>query len=427
MFARARRIAGFESGHIATITVIVLAYVVALAVYLVERNTPAGPDFTATQFAIATGLGVVYLVLSVWGDGPVGRIFGRYAKAAYFLILVALVILIQWLIAGSSGIWLIAMPLIATASVELPPWPRRLVYFVVLVSIVATIYVNSGDLWGSLFSGLVFSPAIVFVVVFTQLAQKAEIAQGKAESLAAQLADANERLAAYAVQAEELATTQERNRLAREIHDNLGHYLTVANVQIKAAQAVMDKDPARAQLALDRAAQLTQDGLAAVRNSVATLRESPLGSAPLPEAIAALAAETQAAGLVVELAVGGQPRPLDPRAELTLYRAAQEGLTNVRKHARASRVDLRLDYGDGAAVALTIRDNGLGGDTTAGSTGFGLLGLQERARQLGGALSIDTAPGGGFGLTLTLPMAGGRPPTADGRPPTTDHGPQPDD
>ena len=92
----------------------------------------------------------------------------------------------------------------------------------------------------------------------------------------------------------------------------------------------------------------------------------------------------------------------------------------MRKPAPAWRVELRLDCGDGAAVALTIRDNGLGGDTTAGSTGFGLLGLQERARQLGGALSIDTAPGGGFGLTLTLPMAGGRPPT-------TDHGPQPDD
>ncbi len=403
MFARARRIAGFESGHIATITVIVLAYVVALAVYLVERNTPQGPDFTATEFLVAVGLGVVYLVLSVWGDALLGRVFGRFTTAAYFLILITLVVIIQLLIAGSSGIWLIAMPLIATAAVELSPWPRRLVYLVVLVSIVATIYVNSGDLAGAFFSGLVFSPAIVFVVVFTQLAQKAEIAQGKAETLAAQLAEANERLAAYAVQAEELATMQERNRLAREIHDNLGHYLTVANVQIKAAQAVMDKEPARAQLALDRAGQLTQEGLAAVRHSVAALRESPLGNTSLPDAVAALAAETQAAGIVVELTTEGTPRPLDPRAELTLYRAAQEGLTNVRKHARASRVDVRLDYSDPAAVTLSLHDNGLGSDATAAPTGFGLLGLGERARLLGGSLALETAPGHGFGLTLTLP------------------------
>ncbi len=268
------------------------------------------------------------------------------------------------------------------------------------------LYLASGNWQVAIFAGLTFSPAIVFVVVFVSLTQKAELAQKEAETLAGQLADANGRLSTYAVQAEELATTQERNRLAREIHDNLGHYLTVANVQIKAAQAVMDKDPARAQVALDRAAQLTQDGLAAVRQSVAALRESPVGAIPLPEAVAALAAETQSAGIVVEVAIQGDPRPLDPRAELTLYRAAQEGLTNVRKHARASRVDLWLDYRDPAAVSLTLRDNGLGGNPAAEPAGFGLLGLNERARQLGGRLTIATAPGSGYALTLTLPTMG---------------------
>jgi len=403
MFARARRIAGFDSGHIATITVLFLAFVVTLAGYLAERNTPDGPAFTAAEFALATALGVVYLGLTVWGYDLLAFL-GRYTKAAYFIILTALFLTIEFLIAGSNGIWLISMPLVATAATDLPPWPRRLVYLAALFGMVVPLYVASGDWQVALFAGLTFSPAIVFVIVFVTITQKAEEAQKKAESLAGQLAEANERLSAYAVQAEELATTQERNRLAREIHDNLGHYLTVANVQIKAAQAVMARDPARAQLALDRAGQLTQDGLAAVRQSVAALRESPLGARPLAEAIAALAAETQAAGIVVELAVDGRPRSLDSRAELTLYRAAQEGLTNVRKHARASRVDLRLDYRDPAAVTLTLRDNGLGGDPAAEPAGFGLLGLGERARQLGGHLAIDTAPGHGFGLTLTLPV-----------------------
>ena len=403
MFARARRIAGFDSGHIATITVVVLAFFVTLAGYLAERNTGEGAAFTAAEFAVATALGVVYLVLSVWGYELLEPILGRYTKAVYFISLTVLFLGIVFLIAGSNGIWLISMPLVATAATDLPPWPRRLVYLAALLGMVVPLYVASGDWQVALFAGLTFSPAIVFVIVFVTITQRAEEAQKKAESLAGQLAEANERLSTYAVQAEELATTQERNRLAREIHDNLGHFLTVANVQIKAAQAVMARDPARAQLALDRAAQLTQDGLAAVRQSVTALRESPLGARPLAEAITVLAAETQAAGIVVEFATEGQPRPLDPRAELTLYRAAQEGLTNVRKHARASRVDVRLDYTDPAAVALTLRDNGLGSDPAADPGGFGLLGLSERARQLGGHLTIDAAPGAGFGLTLRLP------------------------
>ena len=402
MFARARRFAGFDSGHIATITVVGLAYVVTLAGYLAERNTSGGAAFTAAEFALATVLGVVYLVLTVWGYDLLAFL-GRYTKAAYFIGLTVLFLTIEFLIAGSNGIWLISMPLVATATTDLPRWPRRLVYLAALLGMALPLYLASGNWQVALLAGLTFSPAIVFVIVFVTLTQKAELAQKQAETLAAQLADANERLSVYAVQVEELATTQERNRLAREIHDNLGHYLTVANVQIKAAQAVMDKDPTRAQVALDRAAQLTQDGLAAVRHSVAALRESPVGAVPLPEAVAALAAETQAAGIVVELAVEGRPRPLDARAELTLYRAAQEGLTNVRKHARASRVDLRLDYRDPAAVTLTIHDTGLGSDPAAESTGFGLLGLNERARQLGGRLTIETAPGAGYELMLTLP------------------------
>lgn len=234
MFARARRIAGFDSGHIATITVIFLAYVVTLAGFLAERNTPDGAAFTAAEFALAGVLGVVYLAMLVWGYDLLAFL-GRYTKAVYFIILTAFFLTIEFLIAGSSGIWLISMPLVAMAATDLPPWPRRLVFLAALAGMVLPLYLASGEWQVALFAGLTFSPAIVFVIVFVRLTQQAEVAQQAAEKLAEQLAEANDRLAAYAVQAEELATTQERNRLAREIHDNLGHYLTVANVQIKAA------------------------------------------------------------------------------------------------------------------------------------------------------------------------------------------------
>jgi len=419
MSARPRRLDLAQSGHIATVTVVVLAYAALIVAYFVERDTPGGADHTGAALLVAVVLGVVYLALSLNGYDLLGRLAGRHARTAYFVIQSALVLAILFLVNGSNGIWLIAMPLVATAATDLSPLGQSIIYAVALLSLVGPIYRANGDPLNALFAAFSFSPAIVFVVVFARIAQAAELAQREAEALAAQLADANERLSAYAVQAGELATTQERNRLAREIHDNLGHYLTVANVQIVAAQAVMDKDPARARLALDRAATLTRDGLAAVRDAVSALRDSPLGAAPLHEAIAALAAETQAAGIVADLVVRGAPRPLDPRAELTLYRTAQEGLTNVRKHARASRVDLLLDFSDPAAVALTVGDNGVG--RPAGDDhGFGLLGLGERARQLGGTLTVASAPGEGYRLTLRLPGT-----TADSR--TTDDERRPPD
>ena len=206
-------------------------------------------------------------------------------------------------------------------------------------------------------------------------------ARERAEQLTAELEEANVQLAAYATQAEELAMTQERNRLAREIHDNLGHYLTIVNVQIEAARVVMESDPDRALDAMNKAQELTQKGLARVRESVAALRESPVSNRPLGEAIASLVKEAQSSGIVTEFKVTGEPLTLEHKVALALYRAAQEGLTNVRKHARASRVDVLLDY-QPDQVRLEVRDNGVGAAETAG--GFGLLGIRERMQLLGG-------------------------------------------
>ncbi|MBM4422085.1 MAG: sensor histidine kinase [Chloroflexi bacterium] len=205
----------------------------------------------------------------------------------------------------------------------------------------------------------------------------------------------------YAAQAEELATARERNRLAREIHDGLGHYLTVINVQIEAARAVMESDAARAASALSKAQSLAKEGLADVRRSVAALRASPIENRPLAEAIAALVEECRAAGLRADFLVNGATRRLAPQAELTLYRAAQEGLTNVRKHAHASFVSVTLDYDDPARVRLTVKDNGGGGGNANG--GFGLIGVRERAQLLGGQMKMDTGMGEGFALEVELP------------------------
>jgi len=376
----------------AFIVVVVIGYVTGLVTSL-EDQTPY-------TIALTLGLTAVYLYLGLHDTDYFTRYPTPLGKASFFIIALGLVIMVQ-IILGPNGSWLMSLPLAGTAVEHLRPLWRWPVYLGVMAGLVLPIVTRVT--WEiALLNALVFSPAIFFVVVFTQVSLEERAARRRAEKLTAELEAANRQLAAYAAQAEELAISNERNRLAREIHDNLGHYLTVVNVQIRAAQAILTADPAKAQDALTKAQALTQEGLQAIRQSIAALRESPLEKRPLPEAIRALLAETAGAGIVTEFNTLGAPRPLDPRAELTLYRAAQEGLTNVRKHARASRVDVTLDYTQNMAISLVIQDNGVGTAVGANS-GFGLLGIRERAELLGGALRVQSDPGRGFALHVHLP------------------------
>ncbi len=253
-------------------------------------------------------------------------------------------------------------------------------------------------------AGLAFSSAVLFTLVFTLLAVSSEKARGEVQRLAGELGEANRKLREYAVQAEELAATRERNRLAREIHDSLGHYLTVANVQLEAARALHTREPMRAHDALVKAQSLIQEGLQQIRHSVATLRTSPLDNQPLAEALRQMVEESCTSGLAAEMVVRGAVRYLPAPAELTLYRAGQEGLTNVRKHAQTGRAQLVLDYQDSAKVRLSVSDEGAGAtDGAASASGFGLLGLRERAQLLGGEVRVRTAPGAGFTLEVEVP------------------------
>jgi len=249
-----------------------------------------------------------------------------------------------------------------------------------------------------------FAFALLFTLVFTLLIVSAEKARHQVQGLAGKLSAANLKLREYAVQAEELAVTRERNRLAREIHDSLGHYLTVVNVQIQAAQAVRTGDPARSNAALEKARALTLEGLREIRGSIATLRASPLDNRLLAEALEVVVEEHRTAGLDCRLTVLGSPRPMAPAAALTLYRAGQEGLTNVQKHARASRAGLVLDFRSPDKVSLQVADDGVGAPAGADApAGFGLLGLRERSQLLGGRVRVTNSPGAGFALDVEVP------------------------
>ncbi len=247
-------------------------------------------------------------------------------------------------------------------------------------------------------NGLGALGAAVFTAVVTALLQREQRARGE-------LAEANERLRGYAAQAEELATTRERNRLARDIHDGLGHHLTVVQMQVQAARAVLSSDPGRADDVLAKAQRQTSEALTEVRRSVASLRE-PRTSPPLRTALETLTREVSAAGVPAALEVVGTERRLPAEAEESLFRSAQEGLTNVRKHACATSARVTLTYGEDGTVRLGVRDDGRGLPVPGrrqDARAFGLVGLEERAARAGGSLTVTSVPGGGTELLVEVP------------------------
>jgi signal transduction histidine kinase len=156
----------------------------------------------------------------------------------------------------------------------------------------------------------------------------------------------------------------------------------------------------RADAVLAKAQQQSTEALAEVRRSVSALRE-PRATPPLGDALKGLVADTTAAGVPTELDVTGTVRELSSDAEESLFRVAQEGLTNVRKHAAAGRARLVLDYRGDGTVRLEVCDDGQGG--AADGSGFGLLGLRERASRVGGSVDIESAPGRGTTLRVAVP------------------------
>jgi two-component system NarL family sensor kinase len=223
------------------------------------------------------------------------------------------------------------------------------------------------------------------------------------------------RLAAEHTQAAaRLATIEERNRLAREIHDTLAQGLAAITLQLETADALGEQRPERAREAIRRALALARANLEEARRSVIDLRAAPLQNRTLREALHDLAQETEREGIVVIYCYTPEDFPLlPPRLEAGLYRIAQEALTNVRKHAGASHVQLSLGLEEDE-LCLYIYDNGRGFQVDQTSDArihpgeqaehFGLTGMNERVKLLGGTLCIDSTPGSGTCLICCVPL-----------------------
>jgi signal transduction histidine kinase len=205
----------------------------------------------------------------------------------------------------------------------------------------------------------------------------------------------------------EAAVAEERSRIARELHDIISHTVSVIGLQAGAAERMLDRDPERARQPLQSIQERARESVLELRRLFGILREgeerAELTPQPRLAQLDLLLEQVRAAGLDVELHLEGDSQPLPPGVELSAYRIVQEALTNVLKHAQASRADVLLRYGD-RALELEVTDDGTG--TPTNGSGHGLIGMRERAALYGGTLTTGGRPSGGFFVAAQLPHDG---------------------
>ncbi|MBE4740709.1 MULTISPECIES: sensor histidine kinase [Streptomyces] len=226
-----------------------------------------------------------------------------------------------------------------------------------------------------------------------------------------------------------LRVTEERMRIARDLHDVVAHHLALANAQAGTAAHLTRTDPEQAHRILTDLTATTSSALRELKGTVGVLRrpddpEAPLAPTPGLRQLPELTAACESAGLTVTVTTDGVPGPLDPGVDLTAYRIVQEALTNVSKHAGVDAARVSLAYED-ARLTITVTDDGASRPrgTPEPGRGFGLIGMRERAQSVGGCLSAGHRPEGGFEVTTDLPL---RPYTSRPAAPVPDPEPAPD-
>jgi len=218
------------------------------------------------------------------------------------------------------------------------------------------------------------------------------------------LRDANTRLRDYAATREQLITSQERNRLARELHDTLAHTLAAATVQLEAVQVIWEIQPERARQLVEESAVTLRGGLQDTRRALQALRAEPLESVGFVASIQLLAESIQARYKVnTTIETADDVLWLTHEQEHVVYRVAQEALLNSAQHAQAQHIRIKIQ-GTGMALRLTVKDDGTGFDPVAVDTNghFGVQGMRERAAMIGAELNVSSRVGQGTQVEMLL-------------------------
>ncbi len=248
---------------------------------------------------------------------------------------------------------------------------------------------------------MIFIVAMLLIMMLARLIKRESSQRQRLQALNNELNASNQQLKASTEQLAEMAVINERNRLARDIHDGLGHHLAAVSIQLEMGIKLYEKDPNATFKAMNAAKIAAKEALNDVRNSVQTLRESD-DQFELEPAIKLLIERFQTENLDIKFKVDGDESDYSQMSRMVLYRAVQEGLTNAHKHAAASRVSLWLQFKNEQAH-LRIVDNGTGFNAEEQSRGMGLQGIRERVAKLGGSFTIDSRQSEGTVLDILIP------------------------
>ena len=312
--------------------------------------------------------------------------------------------------AGNGSLPMVLLVVVLTVVLGTARWAVGLsVALAVLIAALSATY-GSGLLDALWQGGAVFL-FLLCGVGYGVLIRSSDDARDRAERLTAQLQVANERLRDSHAVERDLLLAKERTRSARELHDGLGHRLTLARMSLEYAERMRSRDPDRAWAEVGRAAGMTQEALDEMRTWVRALHP-PVLSPDLTgvDALDAIADSFRGTGLSVEVTHHGVAEPLPPAVSLFATRMVQECLTNSLRHGSGQRVQVALTQSP-HQLRIVVRDDGT--DTMAGrggatqiTEGFGLRSLRERAEALAGAVRAGHRPDGGFEVTATVRLDG---------------------
>lgn len=251
---------------------------------------------------------------------------------------------------------------------------------------------------------LLFSLTLIFALLLINALLAERQSREQLEIAHQQLEIINQQLCQYALRIEDQATLQERNRIAREIHDGLGHTLAAQTIQINNTLLFWQSNNDKALTFLKQAKEQGAEALLEIRRSLSVLRSNPLQGQTLKSAIEKLLTDfQQTTGIEPDCKID-LPYTLPTEVNTALYRIVQESLTNICKHAQATSVTVGL-LAQAGIIHLSIEDNGKGFNPTQNTTGFGLQGMRERAVALGGKLNLHSQLGTGCCISVSLPLS----------------------
>ena len=372
--------------------------IVIVGLYFVSLNDD--PSLKEPQtFIPFTILVIIHIVLH-W---QLGNIIKQTNKPVWYIVIQGvLAFMISWM--ANEGMALALFMALIGEAVGLFGLSRQGLFAGVYYLIMLVVVLSQSSSWGS--PGLIIIstiPMVIFVVIYVTLYMRQNDAREQAQKLAAELETANHQLAEYAAQVEDLTIANERQRMARELHDTLSQGLAGLILQLEAADAHLNNDRSeKAQSIISNAMEQARDTLSNARRVIDDLRQPVVDDLD-----SALRLEvdrfTNATGIPVQYNADQSP-PLPDSVIETLIRTAAEALTNIANHAQAQNVDVNIRVKD-KNLLMTIQDDGVGFDAGSIPSGhYGILGIKERVRLVNSSFYIQSETGKGTMLKIEVPL-----------------------